>query len=233
MEQKIRILIVEDEEKILQVLEAYLKKEGYEVRTATDGTKALAIFKTEEIHLLILDLMLPEMSGEEVCKQIRGFSTIPILMLTARTEEDDKLTGLAIGADDYVTKPFSPREIVGRVKALLRRSYREYKPLAEQLQYNDRELEVDINRVEVRVKGKLVNFTPNEFRLLTVFLSHPGQVFTREQLVQKVFGFDYDGFDRTIDTHIKNIRQKIERDPKNPIYIQTIYGMGYKFGGAK
>ncbi len=233
MEQKIRILIVEDEEKILQVLEAYLKKEGYEVRTATDGTKALAIFKTEEIHLLILDLMLPEMSGEEVCKQIRGFSTIPILMLTARTEEDDKLTGLAIGADDYVTKPFSPREIVGRVKALLRRSYREYKPLAEQLQYNDRELEVDINRVEVRVKGKLVNFTPNEFRLLTVFLSHPGQVFTREQLVQKVFGFDYDGFDRTVDTHIKNIRQKIERDPKKPIYIQTIYGMGYKFGGAK
>ncbi len=233
MEQKIRILIVEDEEKIQQVLEAYLKKEGYEVRKATDGSKALEIFKAEEIHLLILDRMLPKISGEEVCRQIRGFSTVPILMLTAKIEENDKLEGLAIGADDYVTKPFSPREVVGRVKALLRRSYRDHQPLAELLYFNNRELEVDINRVQVRFKGGKVNLTPNEYRLLMIFLSHPGQVFSREQLLDKVFGFDYDGFDRTIDTHIKNIRQKIERDPKKPIYIQTVYGMGYKFGGAK
>ena len=233
MEQKIRILIVEDEEKILQVLEAYLEKEGYEVRRAIDGSKALEIFKAEEIHLLILDRMLPKISGEEVCRQIRGFSTVPILMLTAKIEENDKLEGLAIGADDYVTKPFSPREVVGRVKALLRRSYRDHQPLAELLHFNNGELEVDINRVQVRFRGEKVNLTPNEYRLLMIFLSHPGQVFSREQLLEKAFGFDYDGFDRTIDTHIKNIRQKIERDPKKPIYIQTVYGMGYKFGGSK
>lgn len=232
-EQKIRILLVEDEEKILQVLEAYLNKEGYEVLKATDGLKALEIFKTEEIHLLILDLMLPKLSGEEVCRQIREFSVVPIIMVTAKTEEDDTLEGLAIGADDYVTKPFSPREVVGRVKALLRRSYRDHQPVAQLLQFNNGELEIDADRVEVKVRGESVNLTPNEFKLLMVLLSHPGQVFSREQLVESAFGFDYDGFDRTIDTHIKNIRQKIERDPKSPVYIQTVYGMGYKFGGIR
>lgn len=232
-EKKIRILLVEDEDKILQVLEAYLKKEGYEVLKATDGLKALEIFKTEEIHLLILDLMLPKLSGEEVCRKIREFSVVPIIMVTAKTEEDDKLEGLAIGADDYVTKPFSPREVVGRVKALLRRSYRDHQPVAQVLQFNHGELEIDADRVEVKVRGESVNLTPNEFKLLMVLLSHPGQVFSREQLVERAFGFDYDGFDRTIDTHIKNIRQKIERDPKSPVYIQTVYGMGYKFGGIR
>ncbi len=226
-----KILVVEDEKNILEVIEAYLLKEGFHVITAEDGEMALELFKTEKIHLIVLDLMLPKISGEEVCTTIRATSDIPIIMLTAKVDEDDKIEGLTIGADDYITKPFSPRELVSRVKALLRRSYRDSNPLAEKLVFNDGDLEVDIDKMIVRKKRENIYLTSNEFKILSSLLTRPGQVFSREQLIELAFGYDYDGFDRTIDTHIKNIRQKIEDNPKSPNYIITVYGVGYKFGG--
>ncbi|HHV26814.1 response regulator transcription factor [Anaerosalibacter bizertensis] len=226
-----KILVVEDEKRILDVVKAYLEKEGFEVKTAIDGKEALDLFNSETFHLIILDLMLPIISGEKVCNHIRTSSDIPIIMLTAKVDEDDKIEGLAIGADDYVTKPFSPRELVSRVKALLRRSYRDSNPLFEKLSFNNKDLEVDIDKMEVKKDGKVILLTTNEFKILSALLTNPGQVFSREQLIEKAFGIDYEGFDRTIDTHIKNIRQKIEDNPKEPKYILTVYGVGYKFGG--
>ncbi|KXG77875.1 response regulator transcription factor [Thermotalea metallivorans] len=227
------VLVVDDEKKIVDVVAAYLSKEGFHVLTAADGEEALGILKKETVHLIVLDLMLPKLSGEEVCSSIRSCSDVPIIMLTAKAEENDKVEGLALGADDYLTKPFSPRELVSRVRALMRRSYREDQPLADYLIFNGGDLEVDVKKLQVKKKGQPVNFTPNELKLLYVFLINPGQIFTREQLIEKAFGYDYEGFDRTVDVHIKNIRQKIEDDPKNPVYILTVYGMGYKFGGTK
>jgi DNA-binding response OmpR family regulator len=229
MEGKIKILVVDDEQKILNVIQAYLIKEGYEVLTASDGEEALNIFKNQQVHLIILDLMLPKISGEQVCNKIRATSSVPIIMLTAKTEEDNKIEGLAIGADDYITKPFSNRELVGRVKAILRRTYRDNKPLAELLIINNGDLEINIEKMTIKKQGETITLTSNEFKILIALLVNPGQVFSREQLVSKAFGMDYDGFDRTIDTHIKNIRQKIEADHKNPKYILSVYGMGYKF----
>jgi DNA-binding response OmpR family regulator len=229
MEEKIKILVVDDEQKILNVIQAYLIKEGYEVLTASDGEEALNIFKNQQIHLIILDLMLPKISGEQVCNRIRATSSVPIIMLTAKTEEDNKIEGLAIGADDYITKPFSNRELVGRVKAIIRRTYRDNKPLAELLIINNGDLEINIEKMTIKKQGGTIILTSNEFKILIALLVNPGQVFSREQLVSKAFGMDYDGFDRTIDTHIKNIRQKIEDDHKNPKYIISVYGVGYKF----
>jgi DNA-binding response OmpR family regulator len=229
MEDTKKILVVDDEPKIVEVIEAYLKKEGFEVLTAEDGETALKIFNNEVVHLVVLDLMLPKVSGEEVCNQIRNRSDVPIIMLTARTDEDDKIEGLAMGADDYITKPFSTRELVGRVRALMRRSYRENLLLADYLNFNNGDLEVDIKKVIVRKQGEVVNLTSNEFKILIALLTSPGQVFSRNQLVEKAFGMDYEGFDRTIDSHIKNIRHKIEDNAKAPKYIVTVYGMGYKF----
>lgn len=228
-----RILVVDDEVKILEVVKAYLEKEGFEVLTAKDGQTALDIFERQPIHLIILDLMLPKISGMEVCSIIRTRSDIPIIMLTARVDEDDKIEGISIGADDYLTKPFSGRELVVRVRALLRRAYRDNNPLADYLVFNNGDLEVDVKRFEAKKKGEPLNLTPNEMKILHVLISNPGQVFTREQLVEKAFGYDYEGFDRTVDTHIKNLRYKIEDDPKNPDYIVTVYSVGYKFGGRK
>ena len=226
----VKILVVDDEQKILDVIKAYLIKEGYDVVTALDGAGALNIIDSQTIHLVILDLMLPKISGEEVCKNIRAHSQIPIIMLTAKADEDNKIEGLAIGADDYITKPFSTRELVGRVKALLRRTYREDNTLAEHLSFNNGDIEVDINKMIVKKNGNPLSFTLNEFKVLVVLLSNPGEVFSREKLVEKAFGYDYGGTDRNIDTYIKNIRQKIEDNPREPVYIQTIYGLGYKFG---
>jgi DNA-binding response OmpR family regulator len=229
MEEKLKILVVDDEQKILNVIQAYLIKEGYEVLTASDGEEALNIFKNQQIHLIILDLMLPKISGEQVCNRIRATSSVPIIMLTAKTEEDNKIEGLAIGADDYITKPFSNRELVGRVKAIIRRTYRDNKPLAELLIINNGDLEINIEKMTIKKQGETITLTSNEFKILIALLVSPGQVFSREQLVTNAFGMDYDGFDRTIDTHIKNIRQKIESDHKNPKYILSVYGIGYKF----
>lgn len=231
MNEKIRILVVDDEQKVLNVIEAYLIKEGFEVLTSMDGEDALNIFKNEPIHLIILDLMLPKMSGEEVCTKIRATSSVPIIMLTAKIQEDNKIEGLAIGADDYVTKPFSNRELVSRVKAIIRRTYRDNSPLAELLIINDGDLEINIEKMVIKKQGMPITLTSNEFKILIALLTNPGQIFSREQLVNKAFGTDYDGFDRTVDTHIKNIRYKIENNPKKPRYIISIYGMGYKFQG--
>ena len=227
----IKILVVEDEKRILDAIKAYLEKEGFQVKTAANGEEAINIFNLERFHLIILDLMLPKISGEEVCTYIRTNSNIPIIMLTAKVEEDDKIEGLALGADDYITKPFSPRELVSRVKALIRRSYRESTPLFEKLIFRNGDLEINLDKMEVKKKGKNIILTANEFKILSSLLTNPGQVFSREQLIENAFGFEYDSYDRTIDTHIKNIRQKIEDDPKNPVYILTVYGIGYKFGG--
>ncbi|URZ18136.1 response regulator transcription factor [Clostridium felsineum] len=227
--KEFKILVVDDEEKILSVIKAYLEKEGFEVLTAKDGEEAINIFEKEHIHLIILDLMLPKISGEKVCAKIRSVSSVPIIMLTAKIEEDNKIEGLSMGADDYVTKPFSNRELVSRVKALIRRTYRDNTPLAELLIINNGDLEIDVEKFIVKKRGENVNLTSNEFKILIVLLSKPGKVFSREELVNKAFGIDYDGFDRTIDTHIKNIRRKIEDDHRNPKYIVSVYGLGYKF----
>ncbi|WBW95014.1 response regulator transcription factor [Oceanirhabdus sp. W0125-5] len=231
MKEEKRILVVDDEDKILEVVEAYLIKEGFMVTTAKDGETAFNLFKNDKFHLIILDLMMPYLSGEEVCSKIRAISDIPIIMLTAKIEEDDKIEGLALGADDYVTKPFSVRELVGRVNALLRRTYRDDNPMADYLTFNEGDLEVDIKKMKVRKKGENVSLTPKEFKVLVALLTSPGIVFTREQLVMKAFGIEYEGFDRNIDTYIKNIRRKIEDNPKVNKYISTVYGVGYKFGG--
>lgn len=229
MTNKFKILIVDDEQKIVDVVKAYLEKESFEVVTAMDGETALNIFSKEAVHLIILDLMLPKISGEEVCSRIRAASSVPIIMLTAKADEEERIEGISIGADDYLIKPFSARELVVRVRALLRRSYRDTAPLADILTFNNGDLEVDIKKMIVRKQGINVSLTTNEFKVLTILLTNPGQVFSREKLVEKAFGMDYEGFDRTIDTYIKNIRQKIEDNSKEPNYIVTIYGTGYKF----
>lgn len=229
MNDTFRILIVDDEQNILDVVKAYLEKEGFEVAEAMDGEAALKLFNNETIDLMILDLMLPKISGEEVCRRIRAASSVPIIMLTAKAEEDNKIEGISIGADDYLTKPFSVRELIVRVRALLRRTYKYASPTTDILSFNNGDLEININKLAVKKKGEPVILTANEFKVLTILLTNPGQVFSREQLVTKAFGVDYEGYDRTVDTYIKNIRKKIEDSPKEPKYIIAVYGMGYKF----
>ena len=223
------ILVVEDEKNISDVISAYLINEKFNVFLATDGEMAMELFNSHNIHLIILDLMIPKMSGEEVCKKIRFLSEVPIIMLTAKINEEDKIEGLSIGADDYVVKPFSPRELVSRVKALIRRSYRDYKPLAEKVSFNNGDLEIEVDKMILRKNNKNIELTTNEFKILLALVSNPNQVLSREQLIDLSLGHEYEGFDRTIDTHIKNIRQKIETNPKSPEYIHTVYGFGYKF----
>ncbi|EMT38182.1 DNA-binding response regulator, OmpR family, contains REC and winged-helix (wHTH) domain [Thermoanaerobacter thermohydrosulfuricus] len=224
-----KIFVVDDEIKILEVVKSYLEHEGFSVITETNGNNVLNTLKKEKPDLVILDLMLPGISGEELCKRIRQFSNVPILMLTAKVQESDKINGFSIGADDYLTKPFSPRELVMRVKAILRRTSDDV-PLAEVMSFNNDDLVVDFKAHTVKKKGVVVNLTPNEFKILKFLIRNPNRVFTREELIEKVMGFDYEGYDRTIDAHIKNLRQKIEDDTKNPVYIKTVYGVGYKFG---
>jgi DNA-binding response OmpR family regulator len=229
MNKDFKILVVDDEKNIVDVVKAYLESNGFKVLTAMDGETAMQIFNNDTIHLIVLDLMLPKLSGEEVCQRIRNISNVPIIMLTAKADEDERIKGISIGADDYLTKPFSVRELVVRVRALLRRSYRDFTPMADILNFNNGDLEVDVKKMLIRKKGNDIRLTPNEFKVLKVFLINPGQIFSREQLVEKAFGIDYKGFDRTVDTYIKNIRQKIEDNPKEPKYITTVYGIGYKF----
>ncbi|KRQ86750.1 Alkaline phosphatase synthesis transcriptional regulatory protein PhoP [Caloramator mitchellensis] len=223
-----RILIIEDEVKIAEVLRAYLEREGYEVLIEHDGINGLKSFEEMMPNLVILDLMLPDLKGEEVCKAIRRESKIPILMLTAKVEEGDILNGFNIGADDYVTKPFSPKQVVARVKALLRRANNE-EILATEIRFD--ELEIDDTKHEVRFKGKDVILTPTEYKILITLAKNNKKVFTRDELINLIFGMDYDGYDRVIDTHIKNLRHKIEENPKEPKFIKTVHGIGYKFGG--
>lgn len=224
--KNMRLLVVEDEEKIAQIVKAYLEKNSFVVTVAETGQKAISMLK-EGFDLIILDLMLPDMDGEDICRTIREDSDVPIIMLTAKSEEEDRIKGLGIGADDYVVKPFSPRELVARVKALLRR----VKGKKARSSFNKQDLVIDSSRFEVRKKGTPVVLTPTEFKLLQCLADHPGQVFTRLQLVNVILGYDFEGYDRTIDAHIKNIRHKVEDNQKNPSYLKTVYGIGYKFVG--
>ena len=221
-----RILVVEDESKIAEIVKAYLEKDAFEVTVAHTGEKAVSLLK-EGFDLIILDLMLPDMDGEDICETIRKDSDLPIIMLTAKSDEDDRIAGLGLGADDYVVKPFSPRELVARVKALLRRA----KGTKEIKSFNNKDLVIDSLRFEITKKGSVVVLTPTEFKLLQCLSDRPGQVFTRLQLVNVILGYDFEGYDRTIDAHIKNIRHKIEDDQRNPSYIKTVYGIGYRFIG--
>lgn len=225
-----KILVVDDEVKIVEVIKSYLEKDGYVVYNAYNGKQALDLFERMSPSLVVLDLMLPDISGEEICRILRAKSRIPIIMLTAKIEEKDILNGLDIGADDYVTKPFSPRQLAARVKAILRRVESEAVPLADVISFNSGELIIDSMSHEVRKDGDIVNLTPNEYRILMAMVKYPKKVFTRGELITMALGDDYDGYDRIIDTHIKNIRQKIETDPKTPKYILTAHGIGYRFG---
>lgn len=225
-----KILVIEDEEYSLEVIKAYLDNEGYDTYVALDGAEGLSLFFKISPDFLVLDLMLPNLCGEDICKEIRKVSNIPILMLTAKSAIDDRIAGLELGADDYLVKPFSPRELVVRVKTIMRRTHSNPSPCSSL--YKDSYLIIDVQKHDVKIKEVSVDLTPNEFKLLVYMAKNKNQVFSREQLIYYVFGYDYEGFDRTIDVHIKNIRKKIEPGGKTHIYIKTVFGVGYKFEGA-
>ena len=218
------ILLVDDEIKITEVINAYLDKEGYNTFIAHDGQKALELFTQEEFDLVILDRMLPDISGEEICKRIRETSLVHIIMLTAKTEDDDKIDGFNLGCDDYVCKPFNVMELVLRIKAVFRKIEKE-----EIIKVGD-EIEVNTLSHEVKIRGTEVSLTNTEYKILLLLVNNQKKIFTREELLELVTEDHYEKFDRIIDVHIKNLRQKIEEDTKKPKIIQTVYGVGYKFG---
>ncbi len=226
-----RILVVEDEKSIRDAVTAYLEKEGYWVTPAADGLAALESFDKHPYDLVVLDLMLPKMSGEQVCAEIRDTSDVPIIMLTAKGEEEDRISGLEIGADDYLVKPFSPRELVARVRALLRRAHVGEEPQRDRLVYGD--LEVDVSAHKAFLSGEELELTASEFKLLTTLARYPGRVYSRMELVEKVLGYDFEGYERTIDSHVKNLRAKLRDDPKEPTFIYTVHGVGYRFEAPK
>jgi len=226
-----RILVVEDEKSIRDAVTAYLEKEGYWVTPAADGLAALDSFDKHKYDLVVLDLMLPKMSGEQVCAEIRDTSDVPIIMLTAKGEEEDRIAGLEIGADDYLVKPFSPRELVARVRALLRRANVGDEPQRDRLEYG--ELEIDIASHKAFIGGEELDLTASEFKLLTTLARYPGRVYSRMELVEKVLGYDFEGYERTIDSHVKNLRAKMHDDPKEPTFIYTVHGVGYRFESPK
>lgn len=228
----ISILIVEDEKSISDIVKNYLIRDGYNVFQAFDGLEVLKIFDNEDIDLIILDLMLPKMSGEDVIKNIRNKSKVPVIITSAKVEEIDRINGLRLGADDYVTKPFSNKELVERVKAVLRRIEKYNIPRADIIKTSDGRLLMDLKYNRFLKDGEEVFLTKNEFSIIKTLFSSPNKIFTRDEIIELTFGLDYDAYDRAIDTHIKNIRQKIEDNPKKPQYIKTIYGMGYKSGGV-
>ncbi|MBN2880102.1 MAG: response regulator transcription factor [Clostridia bacterium] len=230
MEKK-NILVVDDEERIVEFVESYLVKNGYNVIKAYNGREALHKFNSSNIDLIVLDLMMPDITGEEVCTEIRKSSRVPIIMLTAKVEEENILKGLDIGADDYITKPFSPRQLVARVGAILRRTDGENYSVSSFLSFNSGELTIDTIKYEVIKKGEVIDLTPNEYRILYTLAKSPKRVFSRDDLIDIAMGDDFSGYDRAIDSHIKNLRRKIEEDTKNNQYILTVHGLGYKFGG--
>ncbi len=221
-----KILVVEDEKKLVTILKGYLEQAGFSILAAYDGQEALTLARHEKPALILLDLNLPRIDGLDVCRTLRKESNVPIIMVTARIEETDRLIGLELGADDYIIKPFSPREVVARVRAVLRRTEGQVAK-AELLTAGD--LTVDLGKHSAALEGHPVELTPTEFALLAVMAQNPGRAFTRLQLLDAVQGEAFEGYERTVDAHIKNLRQKIERDPKNPRYILTLFGVGYKF----
>ena len=225
------VLVVDDEPMMREAVASYLESQGCRVFSAENGKEALAIFDREAITFVILDLMLPDISGEEVCKALRKVSRVPVIMLTSKTQEEAVLNGLQIGADDYVTKPFRLKELYARILAVSRRSFDDLKPLSEKYSWNDHDLDIDFDRREIQKKGSLLSLTPSEWNILSALIQHPQKVYTREELIALIFGPDFDGYDRVNDTHVRNLRKKIEDDPKRPVYIKTVHGLGYKFGG--
>jgi len=225
-----RILVVDDDRDIVRLVRSYLEKAGYQILTAYDGETALKILKAEKPQLLILDLMLPDKDGWDVARLVRSdpqIAATPIIMLTARVEDTDKIVGLEIGADDYITKPFNPREVVARVRALLRRSHlQQGSPPPKILQAGN--LHLDVGKRELTLQGESIDLTPSEFELLKVLMVNPEFVITRDELAEKALGYSSEGMGRTLDSHIKNLRRKIDRDPKTPSYIQTVHGIGYR-----
>jgi DNA-binding response OmpR family regulator len=224
-----RVLVVDDEPKITEVVASYLRRAGFEPLAAAGGAEAMEVFEREHPDLVILDLMLPDLPGEEVCRRIRARSRVPIIMLTARVQDADAVNGLSLGADDYVTKPFSPRQLMARVQAVLRRAEGIGAPAARVLSFDGEDLLIDDGMGIVKKAGRTVAVTPSEFRLLRLLAGNPGRVFSREELIARALGDDFGGYDRTIDAHVKNLRQKIETDPRTPRYIQTVHGTGYRF----
>jgi DNA-binding response OmpR family regulator len=221
------ILVAEDDPKTVALIQLYLQRDRYRVLIARDGRQAIDLARSGRPDLVVLDLMLPRVSGLDVCRVLRAETHIPIIMLTARADEDDKLLGLDIGADDYIVKPFSPRELVARVRVVLRRAAPALDEAPPQLRFG--QLTIDLARHRVTVEGQLAPLTPKEFALLTVLAQAPGRVFTREQLLDRVFGAGYIGSERTIDVHMMNLRRKIERRPEQPAYLHTVFGVGYRF----
>jgi len=224
-----RVLVVDDDVKTVELVKLYLNRDGYQVLTAYDGIEALRLARESRPDLIVLDLMLPDIDGLEVCRTLRHESDVPIIMLTARSTDQDKLTGLGLGADDYVTKPFSPKELAARVRAVLRRLPGEHGP--EEIKRD--ELSMNFTKHEAWFAGRPLNLTSVEFKLLGVLAREPGRVFSRASLIEEALGYDFEGFDRTIDVHILNLRRKMEPDPSHPRYIKTVYGVGYKFVGGE
>lgn len=219
------VLVVEDEAEIADVIRQYLERDGYRVAVCGDGGQALAEYGRLRPDLILLDVLLPGVDGYEVCRRIRAQGATPVIMLTARDEEQDKLVGLALGADDYITKPFSPREVVARVRAVLRRAHNGGDPVP-MVRIHD--LEIDAERHVVHRGGAPVVLTPTEFKLLQTLAGHPGRAFTRLQLIDQVQGVAFEGYERTVDAHVKNLRQKLEPDPRRPRYVLTVHGIGYR-----
>lgn len=222
---------MEDDPDTVNLVRLYLRRDGYKVLSAPDGREGLKLAQDAGPDLVVLDLMLPGMDGLEVCRELRRDSNVPIIMLTARVEEEDRLEGLNLGADDYVTKPFSPRELAARVRAVLRRTTRD---AAEEgpLRLVVGDITVDLEKRTVQSGEDRVKLTPTEYRLLVLLMREPGRTFSRDQIIDRVFGYDFDGFDRTVDAHVSNLRSKVEADPDKPRYLQTVYGVGYRFGDA-
>jgi len=228
-----RIFIVDDEKKIVEVIKSYFENNGYIVYAAYNGNNFLDLFDKINPSLVILDLMLPDISGEEICSILRSRSKVPIIMLTAKMDEDDILNGFGLGADDYVTKPFSPRQLVARANALLQRTEPEEVTLSYLNSFNEGDLIINSLNYEVKKRNNTISLTPNEYNIILTMSNHPLKIFTRAELISIVLGESFNGYDRAIDSHVKNLRRKIENDPKNPVYILTVHGIGYKFGGSK
>jgi two-component system alkaline phosphatase synthesis response regulator PhoP len=228
-----RVLVVDDDREIVRLVRAYLEQAGYQVFVAHEGEAALHVIRSERPDLVVLDLMLPGRNGWDITRIIRGdptLSDLPIIMLTARVEDTDRILGLELGADDYITKPFNPREVVARARAVLRRTAGGF---AQPRILQAGGLLMDLDRHEVQLDGELVELTPTEFELLRVLMESPGHAFTRSELIEQGLGYTYDGLERTVDSHIKNLRRKIEADAKAPGYVLTVYGVGYRLVGER
>ena len=228
-----RVLVVDDEPSVQEVARAYLEREGFIVDSAMTGEEALAAIERKPPQLIVLDLMLPGVSGEDIAARVRERSDVPILMLTAKAGEEQRLAGFALGADDYLVKPFSPRELVARVKAVLRRAGEGEAPLNTLTTFDGGRLRIDELRHEVQLEGRPVDLTPTEFRLLATLAGYPGRVYSRFELINRVQGTDFEGYERTIDAHVKNLRRKLEPDPAEPRYVQTVHGIGYRLGVSR